>query len=399
MPDSRATDAKIPRFDDDYTAEAAEARRRFVAERTGAELDAVGRFAFDLGALPGNVEHVVGAAQVPIGIAGPLLVRGEHVDGEVYVPLATTEGTLVASYNRGMKLLRAAGGVTVTVVDDAMQRGPSFGFDSARGARDLAQWVAENLDAIRAEAESTTSVGKLTDVERYVASRHVFFRFNYTTGDAAGQNMTGKATRAACQWILAHYPGEECGHPVREHFLESNMATDKKPSAVNVLQTRGKRVIAEATIPRQVIEVGARAPLDQVLAARQTSNIGNRLSGAISNGSHAVNAITALFIATGQDVANVSEASASINDARITPDGDYYYSVTLPSLIVATYGGGTGLATQRECLEMMGCYGTGKVYRLAEIVAATVLCGEISLGTAIVADEWVSSHDQYGRNR
>ena len=393
------TTRKIPRFDDDYTEDAAGARRRFVAEQTGASLDTVGRHALDLGALPGNVEHVVGAAQVPIGIAGPLWVRGEHVDGEVYVPLATTEGTLVASYNRGMKLLRAAGGVTVTVMEDAMQRGPSFGFDSARGARDLADWAAKHADEIRQQAEGTTSVGTLTDVERYFASRHVFFRFNYTTGDAAGQNMTGKATRAACQWILKHYPGDERGHPIREHFLESNMATDKKPSAVNVLRTRGKRVIAEATIPRDVIEVGTRAPLDQVLAARQTSNLGNRLSGAISNGSHAVNAITALFIATGQDVANVSEASASINDARITAEGDYYYSVTLPSLIVATYGGGTGLGTQRECLEMMGCYGAGKVRRLAEIVGATVLCGEISLGTAIVADEWVSSHDQYGRNR
>ena len=388
------SDAKIPRFDDDYTDEAAAARRRFVAQKTGADLGTVGRHALDLSTLPGNVEHVVGAAQVPIGVAGPLLVHGEHVEGEVYVPLATTEGTLVASYNRGMKLLRAAGGVTTTVLDDAMQRAPSFAFDSARGARDLGLWVAENLDGLRAAAEATTSVGRLRDVEQYTASRILFLRFNYTTGDAAGQNMTGKATRAACQWLLEHYPGD-----VREHFLESNLATDKKASSVNVLRTRGKRVVAEATIPRRVIEEGARAPLDRVLSARQTSNVGARLAGMLNNGSHAVNAITALFIATGQDVANVAEASAAINDARITPEGDYYYSVTLPSLIVATYGGGTGLATQRECLEMMGCYGAGRVRRLAEIVAATVLCGEISLGTAIVADEWVSSHDRYGRNR
>ncbi len=388
------SDAKIPRFDDDYTPEAAEARRRFVAERTGARLETVGRYAVDPATLPGNIEHFTGTAQVPIGIAGPLLVHGEHVDGEVYVPLATTEGTLVASYNRGMKLLRAAGGVTVTVVDDAMQRAPSFGFDSARGARDFGRWIEQNMDGIRAAAEATTSVGKLHDIAQYTASRYLFLRFNYTTGDAAGQNMTGRATRAACQWILDNYPGA-----IREHFLESNMATDKKPSWVNVLQTRGKRAIAEATIPRCIIEEGARAPLDQVFAARQTSNLGARLAGMLNNGSHAVNAITALFIATGQDVANVSEASAAINDARLTPEGDYYYSVTLPSLIVATYGGGTGLATQRECLEMMGCYGKGKVHRLAEIVAATVLCGEISLGTAVVADEWVSSHERYGRNR
>ena len=384
----------VPRFDDDYTEEAAAARRRFVAEQTGADLDAVGRHALDLGALPGNVENVVGAAQMPIGIAGPLLVRGEHVDGEVYVPLATTEGTLVASYNRGMKLLRAAGGVTTTVTDDAMQRAPSFGFSSARGARDFGLWVTENLPALRAAAEATTSVGRLRDVAQYTASRYLFLRFNYTTGDAAGQNMTGKATRAACRWILDHYPGD-----VREHYLESNLATDKKPSAVNVLQTRGKRVVAEATIPRRVIEEGARAPLDRVFSARLTSTVGSRLAGSLSNGSHAANAITALFIATGQDVANVAEASATINDARVTAEGDYYYSVTLPSLIVATYGGGTALPTQREGLEMMGCYGAGRVRRLAEIVAATVLCGEISLGAAIVADEWVSSHDRYGRNR
>jgi hydroxymethylglutaryl-CoA reductase (NADPH) len=389
MPDSR-----IPRFDDDYTPEAAAARRRFIAERSATSLETVGRHRIDPTTLPGNVEHFVGAAQVPIGIAGPLLVHGEHIDGDVYVPLATTEGTLVASYNRGMKLLRAAGGVTATVVDDAMQRAPSFGFDSALTAREFGTWIDKNFEEIRSAAEATTSTGKLRDIAQYSASRYRYLRFNYTTGDAAGQNMTGKATRAACLWINEHYPGD-----IREFFLESNMATDKKPSAVNVLQTRGKRVIAEATIPRRVIEEGAQAPLDQVFSARLTSNLGSRLAGAFNNGSHAVNAIAAIFIATGQDVANVSEAAAGINDARITSDGDYYYSVTLPSLIVATYGGGTGLVTQRECLEIMGCYGAGKVNRLAEIIAATVLCGEISLGTAIVADKWVSSHDRYGRNR
>ncbi|MCB9651377.1 MAG: hydroxymethylglutaryl-CoA reductase [Alphaproteobacteria bacterium] len=387
-------DSRIPRLDDDYTDEAAQQRRTFVAERTRAELTHVGRYSLDAGSVRGNVEHFVGAAQVPIGIAGPLLVHGEHVDGEVYVPLATTEGTLVASYNRGMKLLRASGGVTVTVVDDAMQRAPSFGFDSARGARALALWIQDHEEEIRRAAEATTAVGKLRDIERYFASRWLFLRFQYTTGDAAGQNMTGRATRAACQWILENFPGE-----IREHFLESNLATDKKASFVNVLRTRGKRVIAEATIPRRVIEEGARVDLDRVFSARLTSNLGTRLAGTLNNGSHAVNAITAMFIATGQDVANVAEASAAINDARLTPEGDYYYSVTLPSLIVATHGGGTGLATQRECLSMMGCVGPGTVNRLAEIVAATVLCGEISLGTAVVADEWVSSHERYGRNR
>jgi hydroxymethylglutaryl-CoA reductase (NADPH) len=133
--------------------------------------------------------------------------------------------------------------------------------------------------------------------------------------------------------------------------------------------------------------------------ARQVSNLGGFMSGVNNNGAHSANGITAMFIATGQDVANVAESSAALVYAELRDNGDYYYSVTIPSLIVASYGGGTGLPTQRECLELLGCYGTGKVRKLAEIVAATVLCGELSLGSAIVAEEWVRAHDLLGRNR
>src|SRR5439155_7084873 len=127
--------------------------------------------------------------------------------------------------------------------------------------------------------------------------------------------------------------------------------------------------------------------------------LGAIMSVTNNNGNHSANGITAMFIATGQDVANVAESSALYGFSELLPNGDFYASVTLPSLIVATYGGGTGLATQRECLELLGCYGKGGVKKFAEIVAATVLCGELSLGTAMVSEEWVSSHDQYGRNR
>ena len=142
-----------------------------------------------------------------------------------------------------------------------------------------------------------------------------------------------------------------------------------------------------------------RSSTDLMFRARQVSNLGGFMSGVNNNGAHSANGITAMFIATGQDVANVAESSAAFVYAEVTEDGDYYYSVTIPSLIVATYGGGTGLATQRECLELLGCHGAGKVNKLAEIIAATALCGEISLGSAIVADEWVTSHDRLGRNR
>ncbi len=385
---------KVPRDpENDYTREAAEARSAFLAQQTGVETPHLTSYSFEPAALPGNIENFVGAAQVPIGIAGPLLVDGEHAQGEFYVPLATTEGTLVASYNRGMKLARAAGGVTVTIVDDAMQRAPAFVFDSAREARAFGHWLTEHFAEIKREADATTSSGRLRDIQQFPASRILFTRFNYTTGDAAGQNMTSKATAIACRWIAARRP------EIRHFTLESNFATDKKSSQVNMLHTRGKRVVAELTFPADLVRRQMRVEPEQLFRTRLVSNLGAFMSGANNNGAHAANGITAMFIATGQDVANVAESSAAYGFSELLPNGDYYGSVTLPSLIVATYGGGTGLATQRECLELLGCYGTGEVGKLAEIVAATVLCGELSLGVAIAVDEWVSAHDRLGRNR
>jgi hydroxymethylglutaryl-CoA reductase (NADPH) len=322
-----------------------------------------------------------------------VLVNGEHAKGDFYVPLATAEGTLVASYNRGMRLLREAGGVTTTVMADKMQRAPAFIFESAREAREFGHWLDENFDQIKQMAESSTRTGRLHDIEKYSASRILFCRFNYTTGDAAGQNLTGKATAVACEWIRANYP------KLDHYFLESNFATDKKSSQINMLRTRGKRVVAEATIPGHLINEIMHADTELLWRARLVSNLGGFMSGANNNGAHSANGITAIFIATGQDVANVAESSAAFTYGELLPNGDLYFSVTIPSLIVATYGGGTGLATQRECLELMDCNGKGKVLKLAEIIAATVLCGELSLGSAIVAEEWVKAHDLFGRNR
>jgi hydroxymethylglutaryl-CoA reductase (NADPH) len=390
----RAKRKKVPRDrENDYTPEAAEARRAFLREQTGVGLEHVSRYSFDPSVLPGNIEHFTGVAQVPIGIAGPLLVNGEYAQGEFYVPLATSEGSLVASYNRGMKTLREAGGVTTTILDDAMQRAPAFVFESAREARAFGEWLTDHFAEVKQAAESTTRIGRLRGIEQYSASRILFTRFDYTTGDAAGQNLTGKATAAACAWITSNYEG------ITNFYLESNFATDKKSSQVNILHTRGKRVVAEVTLPAALIEEQMHTSGEELFRARQVSNLGGFMAGVNNNGLQSANGIAALFIATGQDAANVAESSAALGFSELLPNGDYYASITLPSLIVATYGGGTGLATQRECLELLGCYGTGKVRKLAEIVAATVLCGELSLGWAIVVAEWVTAHDLYGRNR
>ena len=295
--------AKIPRDkENDYTREAAEARRNFAEEQTNAELNHVGQFSFEPSVLQGNIENFIGVAQVPIGLAGALFVNGEYARGEFFVPLATTEGTLVASYNRGMKLLRESGGVTTTVVDDAMQRAPVFVFSSAREARDFGIWIKENFDEIKSKAEATTSVGKLRNIQQFPASRFLYLRFNFTTGDAAGQNMVTKATQAACDWIVEIYPN------VERYQLEGSFATDKKTSFVNTLNTRGKKVVAEATIPAEKLKEIMHVSVEQIFAARLTSQLGGYLAGVNNNGAHSANGITAIFIACGQDVANVAES-------------------------------------------------------------------------------------------
>ena len=380
---------------DDFGAEVVNARRAFLRERTGAGLEHVCQASFDPHLAHGNIEHFLGVAQVPIGLAGPLLVNGQYAQGDFYVPLATTEGTLVASYNRGMKALRASGGVMSTVVGDQMQRAPVFVLENAREGRRFVDWVVEHLDQIREVAQATSSVAQLKHVDYLLSHRFAYLRFNFTTGDAAGQNMVGRATLAACDWIVGHYePGL-----IERFFLESNFATDKKASMVNMMRTRGKRVTAEATISRDILRDFMGVDSTDLVYHHGVSNVGSFMAGVNNNGLHSANAVTALFIATGQDVANVAESSAAVIYAELTQARDLYLSITLPSLIVATHGGGTGLPTQRECLEILGCLGSGKVHKLAEIVAATVLAGELSLACAISSQDWVSAHEQMGRHR
>ena len=380
--------------ENNYSENLASQRRTFVSEQTGVEFKHLDKYSFNPSVLPGNIENFSGVAQVPIGFAGPLKVLGEFAQGDFYIPMATTEGTLVASYNRGMKLLHEAGGVTCTVLDDSMQRAPIFVFENARFSKVFGKWITHNFTQIKAKAEETTNSGKLIDIEQYTVGKLRWLRFNYITGDAAGQNMVTKATHHACHWML------ENGIEGLEHFsMAANLDTDKKHSQINTLQTRGKRVVAEATIPNDLMTKIMHTSGKAMFRQRQLSNMGTLLAGANNNGSHSANGLTAMFIATGQDVANIAESSAALTYSEVKENGDYYWSITIPSLIVATHGGGTGLPTQRECLEMLGCFGKDKVNKLAEIMAAVALAGEISLGSAIVANEWVSSHEQFGRNR
>ncbi|SDM22192.1 hydroxymethylglutaryl-CoA reductase (NADPH) [Catalinimonas alkaloidigena] len=384
----------IPRDStDDYTTAALTERWRYLEQKTGHAPRHLAPAAYPWAAARGNCENLIGVAQVPVGVAGPLRINGEHAQGEFLIPLATTEGSLVASYNRGMKLINACGGVTCTVMDDAMQRAPVFELADARAARAFVQWVQAHGAELKAEAEATSHYARLHTIEPYLVGRLAFLRFNFTTGDAAGQNMVTKATLAACNWLIYNYDG------IEHFYLESNMATDKKPSQLNTLQTRGKRVTAELTIPRAVLREVLQVEPEQIDRHSRIGQVGAWQAGANNNGLHSVNGLAALFIATGQDVACLAESSAAITYSEITPAGDLYGSITLPSLVVGTVGGGTGLPTQRECLELMGCYGPDQVYKFAEIVVGVIAAGELSLAAAISSLDWVASHESLGRNR
>lgn len=385
---------RIPRSkDNDYSTDWATQRREFIERHCGTKLDHVARYSIDPQLLPGNIENFIGVAQVPLGIAGPLRINGEHASGDFLIPMATTEGTLVASYSRGMRAISECGGVKTTVVEQYMQRAPAFVFADAREAREFGAWVENHFAEIKAAAESTTRIGKLTHIQQWSVARTRYLRFNYTTGDAAGQNMVSKATYAACLWIKSAYKGSY------RYQLSGNMDTDKKHSHMNMLHTRGTRVIAEAVFPRETLQRLMGVDTRQLWEARNISNTGAMLAGAAYNGPHSANGIAALFIATGQDEANVVESHGGLVVSELLGNGDYYFSITLPSLIVGTFGGGTALPTQRECLEMLGCNGKDKAKKFAEIVAATVLAGDISLACAVLAGDWVSSHEKMGRNR
>lgn len=391
---------KIPRSsEDDFSSEMIAQRQQFLEEKSGASLEHTRNFSFDPASMDGNCEQLFGVAQVPIGVAGPLLVNGEHAQGEFYVPMATIEGTLIASYNRGMRVIRESGGVTTTVCGEAMQRAPCFVFRDSREARDFSLWLADHFEDIKAQAEATTSVGKLLEIEQYVFHNFVNARFNFSTGDAAGQNMTGRATYVACEWISSQFPA------LRHYLLSSNFDTEKKTSYVNSLGTRGRRVTAELTIPRQVLADVLRITPEQMAYGYGISTLSSYIAGSSSNAAHPVNGLAALYIATGQDAACIGEAAQSTVYQYVTRSGDLHFSITLPALVMASYGGGTGLATQRECLELMGCYGQGKARKLLEIAAGMVVAGELSLGAATRRDkdtgknEWVDAHENLGRNR
>jgi len=382
----------IPRMKDQgYDAERVVRRRQWLEQRTGVSFEHVGSFTEDSLRWRGNIENPVGVAQVPVGIAGPLLVRGLHADGTFYVPLATTEGALVRSYERGMVALTRAGGVEAACVDDQNQTNPSFFFDSIQDAARFPGWLKDHFHELKREAEATTRHGHLLSCETYQIARQVIVNFRFSTGDAQGMNMIVKATDAACRWAADNFP-------VPKYYVFSGMSSEKRPSGYLMSRGKGKWVTAGAFLNDRILKSYLGCSAVQLYQVWHSTLVGHLAANAVGYNGQFANGLTAIFIATGQDVANVVNSACGITSFEPV-DGGIHVSVTLPALTIATVGGGTALGTQRECLEMMGCYGTGKAVRLAEVIAGALLGGEISMAGAIASGEFTRAHETYGRNR
>lgn len=339
-----------------------------------------------------NVENFLGTVKVPVGLAGPLRVNGLFAQGDYYVPLATTEAALVASYSRGCQLLSEAGGATAMLLVEGVNRSPGFAFANLQEAGAFVVWALANVDAFRAVAATTTRHGELVDVRVTVEGNHVYLNFEYFTADAAGQNMVTIATQAVCEHILANSPVKP-----RYHFVEANLSGDKKASAVSFLLVRGRKVSAEATIPAALVAKRLHTTPQRMVEYWAISAMGGVLSGTMGVQGHYANGLAALYIATGQDAACVAESAVGVTRFELTPTGDLYASVTLPNIMVGTVGGGTGLPSQRACLDLLGLAGPGKSQALAEVAAAVCLAGELSIVGAICSGEYASAHARLAR--
>lgn len=378
---------------DEYTTESMQERRAMLRS-LGFNIDQLSGEGEEISAegLRANIESLVGFSRIPVGVIGPLRINGLHAHGDFYIPLATTEGALVASYQRGARIASLAGGVSVLCVVESISRVPGFVFENLAQAGAFVAYVMGRAEELQSLVREVSRFAELVELQPVIAGKEVYLIFMYTTGDAAGQNMVTITTDHLCRDLLEKSPIK----PVT-WFIEGNMSGDKKATHLSFQSTRGKKVIADATIPREMVKKYLHCEPEQIFRYWQVAVVGSMQSGSIGMQGHYANALTALFLAAGQDVACVAEASVGLTRMDVTSDGDFYLSVSLPSLIVGTVGGGTHLPTARECLEMMGCVGEGKAKKLAEICAATVLAGELSIAGALAAGEFSSAHATFGR--
>lgn len=375
---------------------AAAARRQLVEQASGAACETIGSYGFPAGEADPNIENMIGAIQVPLGVVGPVNINGAALDDRRYLPLATTEGALLASVNRGCSVINDSGGATARVTKAGMTRAPVFSVRDVAEAEALVRWVQDNESTLREAAEETTNHGELQGVAPYVVGNNVYLRFRYDTKDAMGMNMVTIATKAACEVVERETTASLVS-------LSGNLCTDKKPAAINAIEGRGRSVTADVVVPHEVVVEALETTPAAISEINTRKNlIGSAKAGSLGFNAHVANPVAAMFLATGQDEAQVVEGANAITTAEVTEEGDLYCSVSIASLEVGTVGGGTKLPTQSEALDILGVSGGGdpagsNADALAEGIAVGALAGELSLLAALGSRHLSSAHESLGR--
>lgn len=340
--------------------------------------------------MKGAVENFIGYTHLPVGIVGPLRVKGLFADGDFYVPFATTEGALVASYHRGAHAVSRNGGVTSLCISESISRAPAFSFNSIVEAGLFIDWALTQREKFKELAAETTRHGKWVDMRPSLNSNTAFLIFEFETADAAGQNMVTVATEHICRWMAEASPVKP-----KAWYVEGNLSGDKKATMLSFLSHRGRKVVAEATLKKNDVKRFLHSSPEAMAEYSRISTIGGIQSGSIGVQGHYANALTAIFLCCGQDVACLAEASVGITTMQVNDEGDLYVSVSLPNLTVGTVGGGTFLPGAQDCLRMLGCDGNGHARKFAEICAATVLAGEVSIIAALANGDFARAHTTF----
>jgi hydroxymethylglutaryl-CoA reductase (NADPH) len=343
--------------------------------------------AIDPAALAGSIEGFIGFARVPLGVAGPVRVHGSAAKGDFFVPLATSEGTLVASFQHAFNVINRCGGAHALCTHQRVGRAPCFEFAAIEEAGDFAAWLPGVLGELRAAAAGTSRHGRLLEMRTSVVGNTVYVLLEFSTGDAAGQNMITIAADAVCRRILERMPVQP-----RSWMVESVLSGDKRASAMAFRGARGRNASAEVVLPARQVERYWRTDAGRMIHSWDQATGGAVQAGSIGLQGNVANALAALFIACGQDAACVAEATTALTRVERSGENDVYVSVTLPNLIVGTVGGGTYLPTARECLAMLGCVGPGSARKLAEIIAVVALAGELAIVGAMASGGFASAH-------
>lgn len=378
--------------------EAAEIRRRALERVTQTPLDNIAHHSLDVQrASRRHCENFIGVAQIPMGVVGPLRVRGRCAEGDFYIPLATTEAALVASTNRGCTAITQAGGAVVRVEDVGMTRAPVFRTSGIVQTQQFLQWIRDHEDDLRKITEATSNHLKLVEVRPYTFGTTVFLRFRFDAGDAMGMNMATIACDRAVNELIEPGTGVPC------IALSGNYCVDKKPAAVNFQEGRGKRIYAEVLLEAPILHHQLKSNARDLVEVQYRKNLlGSIAAGSMGFNAHFANVLAAFFIATGQDPAHVVEGSMGVTCIEPRGPDSVFASIYMPDVPLGAVGGGTALDTQREALAMLGVSPDPErrgeaVTRLAEILGAVVLAGELSLMAAFTSQDLARAHEKLGR--